>query len=567
MNIRAQRETPLEAKNRKDSSNAYDSQLLSKIGRPKTPTQTAAMGSLEGSPTSRRPSMQKPKSLSLADRSQSISTEPMFTPSLGSSKWASSPRSQSGLISPGLASSVAGAHRSPTFEATAATSPGAMTGAVDETERFARRNIAQPRFKRSDSSLSMAMSAMSTGSGAAGSVSGSGSGSGGEYGSGSVSRANRRVESSEFFSEGPREDDTGEYHILGGIEETGGGIQELTILDDQQQSQTSSLHPIHHHQRQAQIHQQQNQPHQPQTPLTPSSTSTASSLASSHSAAYPQAQQQQHRVLTHHPPPHHHISTAQPQQQHHQPPFAPHAQQHPTLIAAQHPPAIHAQQNIHHATQAHLRHRASHSRSGMPPKRSAEDDVAAQDNRGADTKRRTQNTQRASPSHPTTQSHPTQASYSSTSSAGLPNGSYASSAGLSVGGSSLTSISSHDRLSPSNITPTTEQSDGRTSPYLSNLSLEPTLRNSNPQAQSQPQAQPPLPPPPAPIQAQAQAPVSALSTSDAQATAAAAHSMASDNSAQQQPPPSAPQQLQANLFICDCCPKKPKKFDTQDELQ
>lgn len=189
-------------------------------------------------------------------------------------------------------------------------------------------------------------------------------------------------------------------------------------------------------------------------------------------------------------------------------------------------------------------HQSSRSRPGMAPKRKAEDDA---EDRGAgaagaayaNSQRRTSNQQRrVSPAHP----HISQLPYSSVSSADLPNGSYPSSAGLSLGASSLTSISSHDRLSPSAVTPTNEHhSDGRNSPYLGNLSLEPSLRASNPPAHP------------------------AMSSADAQATAAAAHSMATDNSSSLSKT-NAPQ-LQANLHICDCCPKKPKKFDTLEELQ
>lgn len=139
---------------------------------------------------------------------------------------------------------------------------------------------------------------------------------------------------------------------------------------------------------------------------------------------------------------------------------------------------------------------------------------------------------------------PSHGSISSASSGGLRNGSYASSNGLSLG-SSITSISSHDHLSPGGlspgcISPSSEQQpqqSGRDSPYVSTLSLNPGPQDSLSRAQQRPQPEP-------------------LST------AAIARKMSG---------PSAPQKHSTapkiQNHICECCPKKPKKFDTLQELK
>lgn len=145
---------------------------------------------------------------------------------------------------------------------------------------------------------------------------------------------------------------------------------------------------------------------------------------------------------------------------------------------------------------------------------------------------------RSSPQNPFAPAH---SSVSSVSSSGLRNGSYASSNGLSVG-SSITSISSsHDRLSPGGISPSSEQQhSGRDSPYVSSLPL-----NSSPQdSLSRSQQRPPP---------------------ESKSTAVIARKMSGQPSA---PPkhPGAPK-IQAHVHICECCPKKPKKFDTLQELK
>ena len=145
---------------------------------------------------------------------------------------------------------------------------------------------------------------------------------------------------------------------------------------------------------------------------------------------------------------------------------------------------------------------------------------------------------RASPVNPY---HHTHGSVSPASSVGLRNGSYASSAGRSVGGaSSITSISSYGRLSPGAISPLSEQHEGRDSHYLLSPSSESSLHS-----------------------------FAVLShqhvTSENKSSAAVARKMSTDNSNRVKQ--AAAPKLQANIHMCSCCPKKPKKFDTLEELR
>lgn len=139
---------------------------------------------------------------------------------------------------------------------------------------------------------------------------------------------------------------------------------------------------------------------------------------------------------------------------------------------------------------------------------------------------------------------PSHGSISSASSSGLRNGSYASSNGLSLG-SSITSISSHDHLSPGGLSPgcispsseQQQQQSGRDSPYVSTVSLNPGPQDSLSRAQQRPQA-------------------------ESQSTAAIARTMSGPSA--QQRHSTAPT---IKNHICECCPKKPKKFDTLQELK
>jgi hypothetical protein len=157
---------------------------------------------------------------------------------------------------------------------------------------------------------------------------------------------------------------------------------------------------------------------------------------------------------------------------------------------------------------------------------------------------------RNNPQHPLQRLSPVhryghnQGSISSQSSTGPRNNSHASSAGLSVG-SSITSLDQH---SPGTISPLSEQQahqyqqqNDQDSPYVTSLAMDqdPSI------AQPQPQQQYP------------QAP---LDTS-------------SDPSIDSKPQISQSQRrntgpnMQSNAYICACCPKKPKKFETAQELR
>lgn len=442
MDSRLHGDRPLERQMRKDSSQAYDKHLMSKLGRPKTP-----VGSVEDSPPSRKPSLQSNKptplsNLTLTDRT--LGPEPIFkVESPFSDSWTNSPGS--GLMSPGLPLAPT---RSPTYEggrsgssSIAMPSPG---GKTEEMEMFGRRNTV-PRIKRSDSSLSQAMSMMSTTSTPSttttsindfGTVPGVGNyGSG--VGTGLAARHGSRgsYDQSQYISEAEPE--------FGGL---------------------MSSNPSHH-----------SKPTHQQLHLL----SSPYSHPSAQSALQPQA--------------------PKPRRRSHQP---------------------------------------SRSRSGMPPKRKAEDLPDDRSQGNPNSQRRTTNQQQTASQYP----HTAQASYPTDPSLGLINGTYAPSAGLSLGDGATNSMDSHSHLSAGVVAHTNDQGEGRSSPsYLTNLSLDPSFRASNPPSHQ------------------------ALSSADAQATAAAAHDMATDNSSGLTKSNNA--QLQASLHICDCCPKKPKKFDTLEELQ
>ena len=133
-------------------------------------------------------------------------------------------------------------------------------------------------------------------------------------------------------------------------------------------------------------------------------------------------------------------------------------------------------------------------------------------------------------------------SVSSVSSTGLRNGSYTSSNGLSVG-SSLTSMSSHDRHSPGGISPSSDQpqANGHDSPYVTSMSMN----SSPPMSLARPH-------PPSSIP-------------DIKPEASVARKFLGEPTGPRKHP-HAPN-IQAHAHICECCPKKPKKFLTLDELK
>ena len=136
--------------------------------------------------------------------------------------------------------------------------------------------------------------------------------------------------------------------------------------------------------------------------------------------------------------------------------------------------------------------------------------------------------------------HTHQGSVSSTSSLGPRNSSFASSYGLSVA-SSATSYSSErlDRFSPGALSPSADPDLGPSSPYGTSRSLNPSPRGSLSAAQQQ-----------LAISETAPTQRSGVPCSDGQS-----------NSRQ------GGLGKTTSMFICECCPKKPKKFETAEELR
>lgn len=117
--------------------------------------------------------------------------------------------------------------------------------------------------------------------------------------------------------------------------------------------------------------------------------------------------------------------------------------------------------------------------------------------------------------------------------------SLASSAGLSLAASSATSVSSYDRLSPRGTSPTSEL-DSHDSPYANSSSLHPSPRGSVSRV------------PPRNMAEVKGAPAVRKSSID---DAVCPITKPRGNSKIQ------------NVYICECCPKKPKKFDNMADLE
>jgi len=144
---------------------------------------------------------------------------------------------------------------------------------------------------------------------------------------------------------------------------------------------------------------------------------------------------------------------------------------------------------------------------------------------------------RQSPINPYPQPH---GSFSPPSSMAYRNGSYASSTGLSAGASSNTSIPSQERLSPRGLSPTSEyQQNIENAPYTHQQPMNPSPHESFPHAHQR-------------------------TPSDSGSAAAIARKVSNDSTTQRKG--SAPG-LQAHVHMCSCCPKKPKKFETLEELR
>ena len=147
------------------------------------------------------------------------------------------------------------------------------------------------------------------------------------------------------------------------------------------------------------------------------------------------------------------------------------------------------------------------------------------------------------PRSPNPRFHPNHGSVSSTSSVGLRNGSYASSVGLSAAGSSMTSISSVDRPSPGGASPCSDFDPNQDSAYgHPNPRNPPSLTTHLATSRSPLSQNPPE------------------SRSATVARAISAQAMLSDSK-------SGSTSRIGGAYMCECCPKKPKKFESEEELR
>jgi hypothetical protein len=139
----------------------------------------------------------------------------------------------------------------------------------------------------------------------------------------------------------------------------------------------------------------------------------------------------------------------------------------------------------------------------------------------------------ASRTSPAPRFHSNSGSVSSTASAPR-SGSYVST--LSAGGSSITSLNSYGRLSPGGISP--GASDMSDSPYVTSLSLNPSPRGT-------------------------------LSRTNHNRTISETRPLMTSrklSDGMSHGKHNGAPKMQG-VFMCECCPKKPKKFDSQEELK
>lgn len=143
-----------------------------------------------------------------------------------------------------------------------------------------------------------------------------------------------------------------------------------------------------------------------------------------------------------------------------------------------------------------------------------------------------------------TRLHPNHGSVSSNSSASLRNGSYTSSVGLSIGGSSMTSMSSIDKSSPKTTSASYERDAPPDGSLVASASLNPASLNTH----------------------SIMPPRSSLSQNPPESRSAG---LAREISAQagSQDSRSGIGPRIGGAFMCECCPKKPKKFENEEELR
>ena len=142
------------------------------------------------------------------------------------------------------------------------------------------------------------------------------------------------------------------------------------------------------------------------------------------------------------------------------------------------------------------------------------------------------------PRSPDAPYQPQHGSISSLSSSGPRHGSYASSAGFSVGDSSITSISSFDKPSPGGLSPRSDIDVLHDSPYTPTSALSQksaSLPNRSAKATNAPESK--------------------------QSSSLPARTNTQTNSRTKLPPKA------TGAFVCACCPKKPKRFASAEELR
>jgi hypothetical protein len=179
-------------------------------------------------------------------------------------------------------------------------------------------------------------------------------------------------------------------------------------------------------------------------------------------------------------------------------------------------------------------------RASSPPVEAAREDRPAASN-GNDLYHRRSAQMLGNRSSPATRFHTSHGSVSSASSYGQRTNSYASSYGLSVA-SSATSYSS-DRLSPGALSPTADGEYGPVSPYAASRSLNPSPRGSISTAAAAQQY--------ANLSDHEPSQIRTMSTEGPLASRSIA----------------GPVRRKPGVLLCDCCPKKPRKFDTEEKLR
>lgn len=147
------------------------------------------------------------------------------------------------------------------------------------------------------------------------------------------------------------------------------------------------------------------------------------------------------------------------------------------------------------------------------------------------------------PRSPNPRIYPNHGSFSSSSSASAKNGSYTSSVGLSVAGTSMTSISSIDRPSPGCRSPSSDIDPSQDSAHVLQNSLNPPpLTTQSSTSRSHLSQNPPE------------------SRSAAMARTMSAQSTANDIRVGVAPP-------LGGAYMCKCCWKKPRRFETEEQLR